>query len=116
MQSCYPGIAEPVVAPRRYDDRLTSRHRFALILDPDFGLPLQDSQHLFDRMEMRRRSAAGLAPLLEDAELRGASDSRHPHTSIHAGAPLFRRLTLMVDDTHGCSPVLATKRSCRQNE
>src|SRR5262245_55631381 len=100
MQGCHAGVAEPVVTPSRNDDRLTSRYRLLLILDPEFGLPFQDGQHLFDRMQMRRRSATGVAPLLEDAELCRASDSRYPHAGIHPGTPLITGLVLMIDDTH----------------
>ena len=89
MQHCCAGIAEAMVEPSRYDDRLASRYRFALILDPEFGLSFQHGQHLFDGMQMRRRSATGLAPLLENAQLHRASDGRHPHAGHHSGPPLF---------------------------
>ena len=89
MQNCCAGVSKPVMPASRYDHRLTRRYRFVLVLDPDFGLPFQNGQHLFNGMEMRRRSAPGLAPLLENAQLRCTSDSRHPHASHYAGTPLF---------------------------
>ena len=64
----------------------------ALVLDPDLGLAVEHGQHLLDRVQVRRRALAGVAPLLEDAQLHRAGDGRDVHARQHAGAPLLARL------------------------
>ena len=41
------------------------------IIECDVGLTFQDIENFLDRMQMLGRAKAGIAPLLEDAELRG---------------------------------------------
>ena len=57
-------------------------------------------QHLLDRMQMRRRAAAGIAPLLEDAQLRRTCLSRDAHARVDARPPLLPFLPRMFNDAH----------------
>ena len=74
--------------------RLARCERRPLLLDPHLGLAVEHGQHLLDGMQMRRRSLAGVAPLLKHAQLHRARDGGDVHARLHARPPLLSRLAL----------------------
>jgi hypothetical protein len=53
----------------------------AVLADPAFGLALQHAQDLLDRMQVGGSALAGIAPLLEQAELDPAALIANPCNS-----------------------------------
>jgi hypothetical protein len=72
-------------------------------------LAVENGQDLLHGVQVRGRTLARVAPLLEYAQLHGARDGRHLHAGHHTGAPLLAALALVIDDVHWLLP----PRDCR---
>src|SRR5262245_5015569 len=100
MQDSLAGIGKAMFPAGRHNYQLTVRQSDMLVVDPDVRGPLAHAQHLFNCMEMCRRSVTRLAPLLEQAELRCSVGGGYFHPRHDAGAPFLFGLLLQIDDAH----------------
>ena len=96
-----PAVGEAVLAAGWHDDELARGECRVRLIDPHFGLPFEHAQDFLDRVQMRGRAVARVAPLLEHAKLRGAVARRDVHLRHDARPPFFLRLTIEIDDLHG---------------
>ena len=63
------GVGKAVLAAGRHDDELARGERDVRLADPHLGLPFEHAQDFLDRVQVRWRAVARLAPLLEHAKL-----------------------------------------------
>ena len=96
-----PVVGEAVLAAGWHDDELARGERDARLADPHLGLPFEHAQDFLDRVQMRGRAVARLAPLLEHAKLGRAVQGRDVHLRHYARPPFFLRLAVEIDDLHG---------------
>src|SRR5262245_31460113 len=106
MQDSFAGIGKAVFPAGRHDHQLAVRQGHMLVVDPDVRGPLTHAQHFLNRVEMRRRAVARLAPLFEQAELRCSVGGGYFHPRHDAGAPFLLGLLLQIDNAH------RTPRAC----
>ncbi len=69
MEHRLADIAEAVLMARWYNHGVPCRESRAVLIHPDFCLPIEDRENLFDRVQVGRAPTAGVTPLLKDTEL-----------------------------------------------
>ncbi len=94
-------LRKPCLAPAGTSTDWFGPHDRFVVADPDLGLAVDDLQHLFHGVDMGRRAEAGIAILVEDAELPATGERRGPHPRHDAVPPLLQWLILVNENLHG---------------
>jgi len=96
-----PLLAKPCLRPAGTMTSWLGFERDARVADPHLGLAFEHAQNFLDRVQMRGRAVAPLAPLLEHAKLGRAVPRRDDHLRHDARPPFFLRLAIEIDELHG---------------